>query len=109
MPGLLGRCLTLFLAAILPACATTGKGPVTGAAPTAEELLHILKDRNASVTSLSGKMAGKVTNSAGKRSTTQLVIFQKPNRLRMDTLSPFGNPILTTATDGERIDVYYHG
>ena len=49
-------------------------------------------------------------------SVKELIIAQKPNRLRLETLSPLGQPGFYAATDGQELflfapseNTYYHG
>ncbi|MBE9502815.1 MAG: DUF4292 domain-containing protein [Proteobacteria bacterium] len=53
-------------------------------------------------------MSSKIKNEGEKRSSTQLILLKKPAFLRLDALTPFGQPALTVATDGDMIFLYHH-
>lgn len=103
----------LALAAVfLSACAIVREPappiPLQAVKPEAEYLLALLEKRNEAVRTLEGKLHNKIINSTGKKASSQLILLKKPSSLRIDVLTPFGNPALTLVTDGERVDLHYH-
>jgi len=69
-------------------------------------LLELLEDRVHSVKTLGAKARSTITNTSGKVSSKQIIILRKPSDLRLDALTPFGNPSLSITTDGENISIY---
>ena len=94
---------------LLPAC-TFHKKPSLVQLPFPEvaELLQNIDRQNSNVKSLEGRMSSKIENSYGRSSTTQLILLKKPAFLRLDALTPFGQPAVTVSTDGEMIFLYNH-
>lgn len=96
---------------LMASCTLPGRRVATitpPAPPSGNVLLDILKKRNGAVSSLEGKINSRIVSRGGKSSSTQLIILKRPFSLRLDALTPFGNPALTMTTDGERVSLYYH-
>lgn len=58
--------------------------------------------------SLEGRMSSRIESTKGKNSSTQLILLKKPAYLRLDALTPFGQPALTVSTDGIMVYLYHH-
>jgi outer membrane lipoprotein-sorting protein len=48
-----------------------------------------------------------VTSSQGRFSTRQTFLWRRPALLRLDTVSPFGQPIMTLVADSAQASIYY--
>jgi len=108
MPDFFRKAFLLFIV-IIPACTLPKKTlPPVSERPGTEVLINIIERKNSDVTSLEGRMSSKIIGSKGKNSSRQLILLKKPSYLRLDTLTPFGQPALTMTTNGERIDFLYH-
>lgn len=100
------RALALLLSAFLltgcpqriarPEGAPTEPGPV----------LAKLAERAAAVKSLSGMLALEVWQGDERVRLRQLVMVVRPDRIRVDTLSPFDQPLAMMASDGRTLTVY---
>jgi len=60
---------------------------------------------SARVSSVQGLARVKVRTPDKTMNGTQVILAEKPNRLRAETLSPFGSPLLLLAADGEKLGV----
>lgn len=98
----------LLVLPLFSACTLLPQKYISVPPPSAERLLRIVEERNNGITSLEGRMSSKVRNAKGKSSSTQLILIKKPAYLRLDALTPFGQPALTMATDGEQMALFYH-
>ena len=101
-PGvLLPLLLTSFL---LGACATLP--PLPAVPPPAEEVLQQVISRGGALQGLKG-LAQVSVSSPGKSFHGQQVLFaRRPGFLRVESLSPLGNPLLYLVTDGTEIRLY---
>jgi hypothetical protein len=102
------RIAASLLLLILAACVPRPPVPAVPAVapPVSEEiLLESLAQNARAFQSLQG--LAKVRINAGGRSLsgTQVLLAEKPDRFRAETLSPFGQPLLLMATDGRELDV----
>lgn len=70
-----------------------------------EKLLAEWTARAGSFQALQGLAKVKVTTPEQTSGGTQVVIVRRPGRLRAETLSPFGTPLLLLATDGVDLGV----
>ena len=68
-------------------------------------LMQEWSEKSARVTSVQGLAKVKVHSPDTKLNGTQVILAEKPDRLRAETLSPFGSPILLLAADGEKLGV----
>jgi hypothetical protein len=93
--------LLLFLAACAP------RPPVPSVAPPVSEeiLLETLEQNARAFHSLQGLAKVRVTAGGKSMAGTQALFLEKPDRFRAETLSPFGQPLLLMATDGQELDV----
>jgi len=105
------RRFLLLLTLLLAACAPRPLPPV-GVPPTTEEvLLERLAESATAFGSLEGIAKLKIETAERSQTVTEVLIAEKPDRLRLETLNPFGfgQPLLTMATDGRQIDVFVPG
>src|SRR5512145_482413 len=72
------------------ACVRRAPPPELSADPSA--LLAQVERTQALVTRVRGEARVKVESPAGSGTVTQLLIAERPDRLRLDTLDFFGNP-----------------
>jgi len=103
--------LLVWLAVVLAGCATV-KVPLTEVpVPEAEgeALLAMWLERGESFQTLQGLAKVKVKTPQGSVSGTQVVIAARPDRLRVEALSPFGTPLLSIASDGRQLTVMLPG
>jgi hypothetical protein len=70
------------------------------------ELLAQVKDAQTKVRSVRGEARVRVEGEALKGSVRELIAAGKPDRLRIDTLDFFGNPVAKLATSGGRFTLY---
>ena len=99
------RWLIFFLLIVLTGCIRPSE-PVWTEIPTAEQLLTKLASESNRYSSLDG--AAKVSLTTGEKyfSSQQFLLLQKPNRLRTDVLTGFGQLVLQMTSDGEILSVF---
>ncbi len=66
-------------------------------------LLQRVQLQGTAYRALEGLAKVRVSNQGQNFNATQVVLVEKPDRLRAETLSPFGNPLLVLATDGREV------
>ncbi len=71
----------------------------------ANELMQEWYENSARVISVQGLAKVKVHSPGNSLGGTQVILAEKPDRLRAETLSPFGSPLLLLAADGENLGV----
>lgn len=71
----------------------------------ADGLMQEWYENSARVTSVQGLAKVKVHTPEKSLNGTQVILAEKPNRLRAETLSPFGSPLLLLAADGKNLGV----
>lgn len=71
----------------------------------ADGLLQEWSNRSTRVNSMQGLAKVKVHTPEDSMAGSQVILAEKPNRLRAETLSPFGSPILLLTVDGEDLGV----
>lgn len=71
----------------------------------ADDLMKTWVETSSRITSVQGLAKAKVQTSEKSLNGTQVVLAEKPNRLRVETLGLFGSPLLLLAADGENIAV----
>ena len=71
----------------------------------ANRLMQEWSENSVRVTSVQGLAKVKVRSPENSLSGTQVILAEKPDRLRAETLSPFGTPLLLLAADGENLGV----
>jgi outer membrane lipoprotein-sorting protein len=82
----------------------------------AEMLMQEWSENSSQIISVQGLAKVKVFTTENSLSGTQVILAEKPDRLRAETLSPFGSPLLLLAADGEKLgvllparNIYYTG
>ncbi|MBE9535899.1 MAG: DUF4292 domain-containing protein [Proteobacteria bacterium] len=109
MTGFMRKALFLILIVSLAACAKPKRTiPPAQPVPAIAKLLERLEPEKSKVFSLEGRMSIKINSPSGKNSSTQLILLQRPSSIRLDAVTPFGQPVLTLSTNGETMDIYYH-
>jgi hypothetical protein len=104
------RLLLLLLPLLLTACAPRVLPPSAPVPPAAAELLLArLADSATAFASLEGLARVRIRTEARSQTVTQALFAEKPDRLRLEALSPFGQPLLVAATDGRLLDVLIPG
>lgn len=99
--------LILFL--LLAGCAPP-RQPAPPAVPvTSELLLTRVQTLAAAFESLRGVAKVRIENGGESLAGNQILLVQKPDLLRAETLSPFGNPLLLVAADGKTLNVMIPG
>jgi outer membrane lipoprotein-sorting protein len=92
------------IAVVIAGCAA--REPIRPAAPSAaplprgEDLLGSLSARRASIRGLRAMARMAYTAEGESRSTRQLMIAERPDRLRLEVLSPFGTVFVLTTGSG---------
>lgn len=103
------------LALLLSACAPKVAAPPAAVPPVPPEMEQVLLERLQHLSFAFNSLQGlaKIKVEAGERSlsATQAIFAQKPDRLRAETLNPFGfgQPVLLLATDGMEMSVLVPG
>ena len=102
------RIAASLLLLVLTACVPRPPAPaVPAVAPQVSEeiLLEGLAQNARAFQSLQGLAKVRVNAGGKSLSATQVLLAEKPDRFRAETLSPFGQPLLLMATDGQEMDV----
>jgi outer membrane lipoprotein-sorting protein len=94
----------LFALFLFSACATVPVLPPE--IPRAEEVLEQVYARRQFLDGLKGLAQTKISSPAKTFSATQVLFARRPGFLRVETLSPFGTPVLYAATDGRDLSIY---
>ncbi len=76
---------------------------------TSDLLLERLQTLAAAFESLRGIAKVRIEAGGESLSGNQVLLIQKPDLLRAETLSPFGNPLLLVAVDGKTLNVMIPG
>lgn len=92
----------LLLLGLAGACAAP-RAERPHAPPRPADLLAALRDRSARIRSIRAEARIDHRGEAGRLRATILLIAERPGRLRLDALSPFGSPVASLATDGETV------
>ncbi len=101
----------IFASSLLISCAPVQPKPVTSPISPgfAHELIQSWHENYAHITSVQGLAKVKVQTTEKSLSGSQVILAEKPNRLRTETLSPFGSPLLILVTDDESLGVSVPG
>jgi hypothetical protein len=99
------RALTVLATVALLAGCTTRPAPrpgtpQVGALPSAEDIVAALEQRRGAVRSLRAMARLSYASPEETRKAKQLVIAERPDRLRFEIFSPFGAVFVLTAADG---------
>jgi len=99
------RFILILLVLLLAACA---RPPVQvwTELPTAEILLQRLAETTGRIDSLDAAAGVGLTVKGKYRSSQQFLLLEKPDRLRADVLTGFGQLVLQLASDGEELSVF---
>jgi len=74
--------------------------PVPATLPTRDVLQRSMAERRAAVTSLRSIARLRYTTADESRSAKQVIVAERPDRLRFEVLSPFGTVFVLAARDG---------
>lgn len=97
--------LLMLAAALLTGCPTTYPPPADYSDDPAR-LLAAVERRAAAVQRLSGELSIEVWQGDERVRLTQLIAVDEKGRVRIDALSPFGQPLSTLVSDGSRLMIY---
>lgn len=86
------------------ACAHGGLSPDRAADP--QRLLVELRERQGLVQRVRGTARVRVEAPGVKGTLLELVVAEKPDRVRLETLDFFGNPVAVLVADGDRFGFY---
>ncbi len=82
----------------------------------AEALMQKWRDKALSINSIQGLAKLKLEAPLNNINANQVLLVERPDRLRAETLSPFGVPLLLMVADGEKMgallpsqNIYYQG
>lgn len=104
------RLIFVLLPLLLAGCAARPVALPPGApSASAAMLLESLAESAKAFGSLEGVAKVRINTEKRTQSVTEVLFAEKPDRLRLETLSPFGQPLLVMATDGQQIDVLVPG
>ncbi|WP_303721250.1 DUF4292 domain-containing protein [Malonomonas rubra] len=95
----------LFFLLLLTACAKPPK-PVWTELPSSEELVQRLTSTTGQAFSLDGAATVGLTVNGKHFSSQQFLLVQKPDRLRADVLTGFGQLILQLSSNGKELSVF---
>jgi len=99
------RLVSLLLLLLLAACARP-QLPVWTELPDADKLLQQVASQSGMVESLDAAASVSLNVDGKYFSSQQFVLLERPNRLRTDVLTGFGQLILQLTSDGEQLAVY---
>ncbi|MDX2495763.1 MAG: hypothetical protein QNK27_12440 [Desulfuromusa sp.] len=99
------RWLIFFLLVLLGGCIHPPE-PVWTEIPTAEQLLAKLASESGRYSSLDGTANVSLKRGEKYLSSQQFLLIQKPNRLRADVLTGFGQLVLQIASDGKKLSAF---
>ncbi|HKK00873.1 MAG TPA: DUF4292 domain-containing protein [Desulfuromonadales bacterium] len=99
----------LLLCLMLTACAPRAIRPPELHPVPATTLLASVSASGRAFHSLRGLAKVKVVDSGRTIGGTQVILAEKPDRLRAETLSPFGQPLLVLASDGRQLSILAPG
>ena len=96
--------LAILLLLFLAACAGISP-PVWTSLPAAKQLLERLQESGKRFHSLEAEASVSLTSQGRHLSSQQFLLLEKPDRVRVDVLTGFGQVLLQLASDGERLSV----
>ncbi|PLY04043.1 MAG: hypothetical protein C0624_06355 [Desulfuromonas sp.] len=98
--------LLLLLLSLAGGCAKPVLEPLELYPGLGEELLLKVKQQNARFQTLKGMASIKLRYGTRSMNFSNALVLQKPDRLRLEILSPFGASYLQASSDGERLSLY---
>lgn len=99
-----GRILAIFLVVLLAGCAAKTPPPVVKVDPNA--LLQQVQAQRNQFSGLKGTARLKISTPDKNQSSTQALVIERPDQLRADVLSPFGQPVLQMTVTQGRLEAY---
>lgn len=105
----LPRLLLLCSIFLVQACAPTAPPATAPAQVDVEDLLQRIRFEASQFQSLRGLAKVKVQSPQRSFSASQVLLANKPDRLRAETLSLFGSPVVLLASDGKQFQVLVPG
>jgi outer membrane lipoprotein-sorting protein len=99
------RPVLLLVLLLLAGCARPS-APVWTELPSAETLLQRIAETTGRIDSLDAAAGVGLTINGKYRSSQQFLLVKKPDRLRADVLTGFGQLVLQLASDGEELSVF---
>ncbi|WP_321392027.1 hypothetical protein [uncultured Desulfuromusa sp.] len=99
------RWLNFLFLIVLAGCMQPQK-PVWDEVPTAEQLIGQISVASGSFSSLDGAASVALTTGDKFFSSEQFLLLQRPDRLRADVLTGFGQLVLQMASDGDLLSVF---
>lgn len=107
------RGLSSLLLLLLVGCAAQLPRPELDAPAPPEQLtaqlLQRVQQQATAYRSLEGLAKVRISSQGQNYNATQVVLVEQPDRLRAETLSPFGTPLLVLATDGQQVTALIPG
>ncbi|MFN3197316.1 MAG: LolA family protein [Bradymonadia bacterium] len=73
---------------------------------TADEALAALKARGEAIQTVNAMASLEAWREDDRVKFRQFLLMQRPDKLRVDTLSPFDQPLVITTSDGQTVSVY---
>lgn len=103
----------LLLVLFIAGCAArASRAPATAVRrssnPTAHDILIEMRERETALASFRGQATLDYKGPDGASKSSQMIVVQAPERVRIDFMSPFG-PTYTVATDGRYLRAYDRG
>jgi hypothetical protein len=98
------RAALLLLLLAAAGCPRGGVSPDLGADPA--RLLAELREGQARVQRVQGSARVRIASPEVKGTLLELVVAEKPARVRLETLDFFGNPVAVLVADGDRFGFY---
>lgn len=96
----------LSLAVLVTACSGARQARPDDAIDDPRVILAALEKRGEAIRALTAELGLEVWREGDRVRLRQLVLAQKPDRVRIDTLSPFDQPLTMMASNGEIITIY---
>ena len=110
-------CRALALGLAVLACSCAARAPRSGdeetaglplSAPSTERILSELRARESALADFRGQARLVYEGPQGSAKSSQMIVVESPDRVRIDVMSPFG-PTYTVAAYGDRLRAYDRG